>query len=108
MTGTTILTSLPIPLEQIFGYAVQAVWTGTPNGIIKLQASCDIPVNNTGQGGQTIVNWVDITNSPQVIAGSSGNFMWNVTDVMYRYVRSVYTNTSSDGVLNVNINVKGP
>ena len=26
---------------------------------------------------------------------AAGNYMWNVTDVMYNYVRVVYTDTSS-------------
>lgn len=107
MTDNSTLNSTIIPLEQAFGCAIQAVWTGTPNGTIKLQASCDLPVNNIGQGSQTVTNWTDIANTPQVIAGSSGNFMWNITSAMYRYVRLTYTNTSGSGTLNAVMCVKG-
>ena len=110
MTGTAVVESAPIPLEQIFGYAVQAVWTGTPNGSIKLQASCDNPGrdNQASNGGpDEVTNWTDIASSSYAITGSAGNYMWNVSDAYYRYFRVVYTNTSSVGVLNVKAVVKG-
>jgi hypothetical protein len=33
--------SEPMSLNQMFGYSIQAVWVGAPNGIIKLQCSVD-------------------------------------------------------------------
>jgi hypothetical protein len=110
MTGTTTVESAPIPLEQIFGYAVQAVWTGTPNGSLKLQASCDAPGrdNQTSNGGpDDVTNWTDIAGSTLAITGVAGNYMYNVTDAFYRYFRVVYTNTSGVGSLSVKAVVKG-
>ena len=110
MTGTAVINSTPVPLDQIFGYAVQAIWTGTPNGTLKLQASCDAPLNTTqtsNGGPDAVTNWTDIADSSDMISGSAGSYMWNVDGAYYRYVRVVYVNTSSTGVLNVQITVKG-
>lgn len=109
MTGTSVVESQAIPLEQIFGYAMQAVWTGTPNGTLKLQASSDAPARGGTSDGtpDEIANWSDITSSSVAITGSAGNYMWNVDAAFYRWVRLVYTNTSGVGVLNVKVSVKG-
>ena len=53
MTGTNTIVSDPVCLDQIYGYAIQARWTGTPRGTMKLQASCDSPnrTTQTSNGG---------------------------------------------------------
>lgn len=110
MTGTSTVVSAPIPLDQIFGYAVQAVWTGTPNGTLILQASCDVPATQpqTSNGGPySITNWTPIDGASTTIAGSSGNFMFNVDGAYYRWVQLSYTNTSSTGSLSALMFVKG-
>lgn len=110
MTGTAEIDSSPIPLEQIYGFAIQAIWTGTPNGTIKLQASSDAPSRETQQsngGPDTVTNWTDVANSSVSITGSAGNYMWNFNGAFYRYVRVVYVNSSSTGTLNVEMCVKG-
>jgi len=94
-------------LDSIWGYSIQAVWTGTPNGTIKLQASSD-PINQANQVNSPI-NWTDIANSAQVIT-AAGNFMWNITSTSYNYVQLVYLDASSGSstaVLNANFNAKG-
>lgn len=109
MLNTNVIASDPIPLDQIWGYAVQAVWTGTPTGTLKLQASCDAPLftNQTSSGLSAVTNWVDITDSPTSLIGAPGNYMWNTLEASYRFVRLVYTNISGSGVLNAVICVKG-
>ncbi len=103
MTGTNVLTSNPIPLDQIFQLAVQAAWTGTPVGNFKLQGSCDSPPNQnqiSSPDNSVITNWTDIT-ATQAAGGAAGNYMWNIPDVGYRYARLVYTNASSTGLITV-------
>lgn len=94
------LNSSALQLENMFGYAIQIVFTGTPTGSFKLQSSCD-PVTAAGQkfganGAVTFspTNWTDIADSTFTVS-AAGNVEWNVTDVMYNYVRVVYTDTSS-------------
>lgn len=109
MTGTTTVNSAAIPVDQLWGFAIQAVWTGTPNGTIKLQASCDAPTSTTqtSSGTSAVVNWTDIADSSVTIAGSAGNYMWNISSAAYRFVRVTYTNTSSTGVLSATMSAKG-
>ena len=98
----TTLNSQALQLENMFGYAIQIVFTGTPTGTFKLQSSCD-PVTKANQvfGANGLVtytptNWTDIANSSFTVA-AAGNVEWNVTDVGYNYVRVVYTDGSSGG-----------
>lgn len=88
------ITSIPIQLNQDFAYAVAAVWTGTPVGTLKLQASIDN------------VTYIDITGSPTPVSGP-GNFMWNVEVCAYQFARMVYTATSGTGTLNAKTTIKG-
>lgn len=94
MTGN--ITSTPvISLNQSFGYSVQAVWTGTPVGNLKLQCSNDN------------VNWTDIASTTTAAGGAAGNFEWNVISPMYLYAQCAYVFTSSTGTLTVTAVVKG-
>jgi hypothetical protein len=103
MSGTSTITSNPVPIDQIYGFAAQVVFTGTPTGTFKLQGSCDIPARETAQsngGPDTITNWSDLSLT-LAAAGAAGNGIINVNGAFYRYVRLVYTNTSGTGVLTV-------
>lgn len=110
MTGTTVVNSNPIRVDQIYGFAIQAFWTGTPTGTLKLQASCDSPPKQTqvsNGGPDAVTNWSDIADSSYSIAGDAGNYMWNFNGSFYNYVRLVYTNASGTGSLSAEICVKG-
>ena len=105
----TTITSPAVQLDQIIGYAIQAVYTGTPTGTFKLQASNDPVKLAYDVNPQTPTNWTDIANSSYSVS-SAGIYTWNVTDVFYTFVRLVYTDGSSGtstAVLNANINFKG-
>ena len=88
----TTINSQALELLIMYGYSIQVVFTGTPTGTFKLQASSD-PVNGVSSGLNTPVNWTDVANSSQSIT-AAGNYMWNVFDVMYNWVRLVYQDTS--------------
>lgn len=102
MTGTNVRTSQAIPIDQLWGFAIQVVWTGTPTGTFKLQASCDAPAQETqtsNGGPYVITNWDDVTDSPYSVAGAAGSYTWNVREPAYRFVRLVYTNASGSGTI---------
>jgi hypothetical protein len=108
MTGTSTVTSSPIPIDQLWGFAIQAVWTGTPTGTLKLQASCD-PITPANASGSTpvVTNWTDVADSSSSIAGAAGSYLWNVSSASYNFVRLVYTNASSTGSLSAKATLKG-
>lgn len=98
--NTNVITEA-LPLEHIYGYAVQVNCVGTPNGTFKLQASTD---------ETTPTNWTDITGSSVSATTLNFSFLWNVTDVMYSHVRVVFTDASagaSAAVARITINSKG-
>lgn len=87
------LTSIPFPLWQVVGYspgcAIQAVFTGTPNGTLTLQASLD-GINYSTVGGST-----------QAIA-AAGSFLYNISGVYYPFLELKFVpGGGSVGVLNV-------
>lgn len=109
MTGTTTITSNPVRVDQIYGYAVQAIYTGSPVGTLTLEASCDSPGRQTqisSGGPDTVTNWNTITDSSYAVSGA-GKYMWNVNGAFYNYIRLVYVNTSGTGVLTANLSEKG-
>lgn len=112
-TMNTTINSAPYNVQQMYGYCIQAEFTGAPTGTLKLQASNDPATSYLSGNTATnnpVTNWTDITNSSFAVA-SAGSFMWNVFDVMYNWVRLVYTDGSggaSTAVLNANINAKAP
>jgi hypothetical protein len=86
------------PSQQVHQYVVaciQAVFTGTPDGTLKLQISNDD------------TNWTDYTGSSEAISGA-GNFAWNIINIGFQYVRLVYTRSSSTGSLSATVSGKGP
>lgn len=102
------VTSTTIPLDQVFGYSVQAVYTtgGTLAGTLELQASCNHQEDNEKN---VIVagDWVTVKNSPVVLTGA-GSYIWNVQDPNYLWARLVYTPDPSDtGTLNATVTTKG-
>lgn len=97
------------PLLNMFGFSIQAEFTGgAPAGTISLQGSSDM-VNKADPNLIQPTNWTTILNSPQTIS-STGNFMWNVHDVEYNWVRIVYVDSSggtSTALLTATFNGKG-
>lgn len=102
------ITSNAISLESIYGFAMQAVFTGTPTGTLKLQASCDPGSNpiNASAIGSGITNWTDVANSSTAIS-AAGTVLYNIDAAYYKWVRIVYTASSGTSTLNVRFNGKG-
>lgn len=83
--------------------SVQAVWTGTPTGSLKLQASNAFV---TSCAAIAAGDWSDISSSTVALVGSADNVMYNVANFAYKCLRLVYTRTGSTGVLNASISTK--
>lgn len=105
----TNLVSTAVEIQDIYGYAIQAVFTATPTGTFKLQASADPFKYVVGTQPQAPTNWVDVQDSSFAVT-SSGVYIWNFNGAFYSFVRLVYTDTSggsSTARLTVTMNVKG-
>lgn len=98
-------------LKNIYVYCISAIVTGTPTGVIKLQASNDPETNALPDGTfqQPPSNWVDVASSSFSLT-TSGETLWNVNAVGYNYVRVVYTDSSggtSSATMKIVFNGKG-
>lgn len=96
-------------LGHICNYSIQIVFTGSPVGAFKLQASDDpgMPDGSPSPQSTGVTNWTDITNSSQSVS-AAGNIMWDVQNAGYTWVRVAYTVTSGTGSLtSARANVKG-
>lgn len=89
------ITSAPFQLLNMYGFAIQVVFTGTPTGVFELEVSSD-PIYMGAPGNQPAEpnNWTVLAESPYTVS-ASGNYMWNVFDAMYNWVRLIYTDNSS-------------
>ncbi len=93
------INSTAIPVYEDFAFSIQIVFTGTPTGSFKLQASCDpafsgIP-NSAGTGlNAPAINWTDVASSSFTVT-AAGNVEWDYSSPGFNWVRVVYTDTSS-------------
>ena len=100
--------SAAVGLNQVFGYTIQGVITGTPTGTFTLQASAD-PWYSNPTTAQLPSNWTTIANTSQAVS-TAGTFIYNVSDPWYNWVRLVYVDGSSGtstATLSATIDTKG-
>lgn len=92
----------PIWLGHAMDFSIQLVFTGTPAGTFKLQASADKGTSTKGEGfydlNSTLGNWTDIDCSDQILT-EAGDHMWTGQDLGFRWVRVVWTPTGGSGSL---------
>ena len=101
------IVSDPVWIGHIAYYSIQVVFTGTPSGEFKLQASLDDPDANPTE--TTITNWTDITGSEETVT-AAGDLLWNVESAGYNFVRLVWTDTASANpsvITSARFNLKG-
>ena len=111
LSGTDMesdITSDPIWLGHIANYSIQVVFTGSPDGTLKLQASNDFGARDGSLDQVSIDHWTDIIGSSQNIT-ASGDHTWTVENAGYRWVRMVWTDSASSDadITSARFNVKG-
>ncbi len=106
----TACTSQGFNLSHIANFAFQAVTTGAPVGVFKVQVSCDAGQPSAASEAQqvaTVTNWSDLPNAT-VAVSASGTHLINVVDAGYNWARIVYTKTSGTGAISsARCNFKG-
>lgn len=97
-------------LGHVANYNIQLVFTGTPEGVFELQGSNDKGNEDRVLGGWDdagVFNWTDIQDSDQAISGA-GTHVWDVMQCGYRWVRVIYSRSTSTGTLiSATFNAKG-
>jgi hypothetical protein len=92
MSLTTGLSSQSIDISNVYGYCVQANWTGVPVG------------NITVSGSNDNINFKVL--DTQVTGGASGVYFDNKDAQHYNYCRIDYIRTSGTGTLDVFVSAK--
>jgi hypothetical protein len=95
------INSLYKNIDEAVSYSVQASMTGSPLGVIQLEASNDIVPSSA----QAPVNWTVIQESVAAVTGA-GTYMVNYSLPSYTWVRLVYNPTSGSGAMYTNLNTK--
>jgi len=104
--------SEPIWLGHICNYSIQLVFTGTPDGVFKLQLSNDAgnpTASKEADRDYQITNWTDIGGSSQIVS-AAGDLSYQVENAGYRWVRLVYEATSpgtTPVLTSARFNIKG-
>jgi hypothetical protein len=86
--------SSPLMVADARSYSIDATFTGSPSGVLELQASID---------GQT---WARIYGSNTTIT-TADTIIWNVYGPGYVFVRLLYTRTGGSGSLTAKLFMKG-
>lgn len=94
LSGNLVSEAIDVRLQ--YGFSVFAAWTGTPTGVLKLQASPD-----------GVTNWTDVPSVTTSPSGGAGSWFTNQQWQFYPYVRFVYTRTSGVGSLDLWFTGKG-
>lgn len=96
--------SAPFDLEMVTGYSIQAVWSGTPTGILFIQVSDD----DAGSSFNPVpTNWTLMDPSLVNTEGVAGNHLWKQHMAPFRWIRFGYAFGSGSGTLNARLNCKG-
>lgn len=104
MSGS--IASIGIDLQGVDSYAIQAVYTGSPVGTLKLQLSTDaVAPGPDSNVALNVVNWSDYTGSSLAIS-AAGDVMYKIDKGGERWVRLIYTRSSGSGTLNATFNGK--
>lgn len=82
-----------ISIEHIYGYSVQAAWTGSPNGTLKLQGSSQpLAVDQVS----LITQWDDIPTA-SIDVSTASRIMFNVRQEFYKFFRVVFVSGATGG-----------
>ena len=92
-------TSAGIDANQMEALSVGVVASGSPVGVVKVQAS-NLPIHVVP--GASDSSWVDLA-SATVAVSAAGAFLIPITYICYRWVRVVYTKTSGTGAITAHI-----
>ena len=90
---TANITSDAVWLGHIANLSIQLVFTGSPNGVLKLQASCD-EQDRSNPKNTVVTNWTDVSGSHITIT-AAGDHMWTIENAGYTFIRVVWTDSAS-------------
>lgn len=105
MTGTSVITGTPMHIFGCSRLSFQVIWTGTAVGTMTFQIS-NYPGDMFPNGTlTTAATWTTLTNPSSFTAlqpaGTAGSSDFSFADLAQKWIRPIYTNSSSTGTLTV-------
>jgi len=97
MSGNVV--SDPINLSAFVGAAIQAIYTGSPDGDLDFEGSCQLT-----QDPSLVTEWTILHSEP---ISAAGNKIFNFKNTFYKWVRLNYKFNSGSGQLNATVVLKG-
>ena len=67
--------------------AIQVAWVGNARGTLSLEGSIDA------------ISWAPLGGTDRLLDGVNDSHLWNISDIHYDFLRMVWAQTSSGGVL---------
>lgn len=102
--ASVTFNTTPQWLGHVYGFYVSVVFGGTVSGSVKAQA-CNDRERVQGVPDSNLVNWVDITSATANFSAGSPIGL-NLSNVMFRWTRLVFTISSGSGVFTSTIQIK--
>lgn len=99
MSGS--LVSKAIDLGSIGLGSIQAIYSGAPVGDMEIQLSNDI-IAPSADPDVAIVNWIPYSGS-QVSIVAAGSYLYNISNMGYKWARISYVPTGGTGVLDLTV-----
>ena len=101
---TLTLHSLVIDLGATNTGSIQAVFAGAPVGSLFLEISNDI-ISPGSDPNSAVSNWTTYAGSAYSVA-AAGNYMFNISNMGYKWLRMTYAPSSGTGSLSATSAVK--
>jgi hypothetical protein len=103
-------TSEALWIAHVQQFSISLLFSGTPEGTLKLQCSNDEGNESAASDANRSVdvdNWSNVADSSQLI-DEAGDHTWSVMQPGYRWIRVVWTPSASTGSLtSARISTKG-
>jgi len=85
--------------------SIQAIYTGAPTGSLYLELSDQI-IGPSADPNTAVTQWSVYSSSAQAIS-AAGDFLFNISNMGYKWLRLTYVPSGGTGSLNATANVKG-
>lgn len=102
----TSVNSEPSALTLVSYVSYTVTWSGSPVGILQVEACNDVGVDPNGAYIANTGTWVPIymnvngTSSNSIVVNGAGNAFIDIDGIAAAYIRLSYTATSGSGTLN--------
>ena len=102
MSGTTQVISSVSTIKYVDNVSIGLQWLGTPQGTFDVQGSVDYNEGTPQSGGGADSGtWTTFTTT--TVGSGTNHLLYDLNQLSFPFIRTVYTNSTASGVLNGHI-----